>query len=212
METVDQSSCSLMLVVEAAGADRQLEAVLACGPLASVCIRLPAGREPDGRSLRDLIGAVQKAGAAALIVDDPALAKSLSADGVHLSASRTGGTYAEARAVLGSGRIVGAEAGRSRDAAMHLGEEGADYVGFGIPDFVTDRETAWGRRLDLVRWWAEIFEIPCVAFDVESAEHAAELAAVGVDFVAMRLDAALSAADARSVVAEMHAAIAGQDR
>ena len=38
-----------------------------------------------------------------------------------------------------------------------------------FPEFVGDMETARARRLDLIAWWAEIFEVPCVAFDVETA-------------------------------------------
>jgi thiamine-phosphate pyrophosphorylase len=70
--------------------------------------------------------------------------------------------------------------------AMMLGEAGADYVGFGIPAHVEDRETARARQLDLVAWWGEIFEPPCVAFDVETIGDAAHLAAAGADFVALK--------------------------
>ncbi len=49
---------------------------------------------------------------------------------------------------------------------MTAGEDGADYVGFGIPAFVKDRETAIERQIELIAWWSEIFEVPCVAFDV----------------------------------------------
>ncbi len=84
-----------------------------------------------------------------------------------LEQGHRGRATAQAREILGGRFIVGADAGRSRDDAMTLGEAGADYVGFGIPAHVEDRETARERRLDLVAWWSEIFEVPCVAFDVE---------------------------------------------
>jgi thiamine-phosphate pyrophosphorylase len=75
---------------------------------------------------------------------------------------------------------------------MTLGEAGADYVGFGIPALVEDRETARERRLELVAWWSEIFEVPCVAFDVEADEDAGLLAQAGADFVALRVPATAS--------------------
>jgi thiamine-phosphate pyrophosphorylase len=73
---------------------------------------------------------------------------------------------------------------------MSLGEAGAEYVGFGIPPHVEDRAAAAERRLELVAWWSEIFEPPCVAFDVDTVEDAAALAAAGADFVAVPAGAA----------------------
>jgi thiamine-phosphate pyrophosphorylase len=116
------------------------------------------------------------------------------ADGVHLPASKTAAaTYREAREVLGTRFIVGVDVGRTRHDAMTLGEEGADYIAFGIPAHVEDRETARARRRELVAWWSEIFEVPCVAFDVETPEDAHDLAASGADFVAVRVPAGLPA-------------------
>lgn len=207
-----QSSCSLMLVVEAGdSAPQQLEAALAAGKISSVCFLPAAERSYDVQTLRPLIYAAQKAGAAALIADDARLARTLKADGVHLSARQAKTDYAEARSVVGNGCIVGADAGRSRDLAMQLGEDGADYIAFSAPDFVADQQAARERRLDLIKWWAEIFEVPCVAFDVDSATDAALLAAAGADFVALRLSPSLAPADARETAAAMLAALPQRD-
>ena len=179
----------LYLVVEAAsGAEKALSAALGTQKIASVLIRA-AGTEPfDARVARALVDLTQGQKIAALIADDAELALTLKADGVHLSWSEDQeDRYAAARAKVGSNRIVGVEAGRSKHIAMTAGEAGADYIGFGIPAHVDDRETARQRRLVLIAWWSEIFEIPCVAFDVETAEQANALAAVGADFVAPAL-------------------------
>jgi thiamine-phosphate pyrophosphorylase len=72
---------------------------------------------------------------------------------------------------------------------MVLGEAGADYIGFGIPRHVTNINGARARRLDLVSWWAEIFEVPCVAFDVATPEDAEQLASAGADFIGLRIEA-----------------------
>jgi thiamine-phosphate pyrophosphorylase len=101
----------------------------------------------------------------------------------------------DAREILGTRYIVGVDVGRSRHDAMSLAEDGADYIGFGIPAHVEDRQTAAERRLELIGWWSEIFEVPCVAFDVDSAEAATALAAAGADFVAIRLGVDLASAD-----------------
>lgn len=178
-----EDGCRLMLLVQSGPhAHEQLAAAFAVADVASVII------EADTADLaKPLVSAAQKVGAAALLAGNAKLARTLRADGVHLPVGATEADYREAREILGQRFIIGADAGRSRDAAMRLGESGVEYVGFGIPDFVTDTEAARARQLDLVEWWAEIFEVPCVAFDVASASDAEALAAAGADFVAVRL-------------------------
>lgn len=137
---------------------------------------------------------IQSLGIATLIAGDAALARVVKADGVHLPASKAAASaYREAREILGSRFIIGVDVGRTRHDAMTLGEEGADYIAFGIPPHVEDRDTARARRHELIAWWSEIFEIPCVAFDVDTPDDAHDLAASGADFVALRLPAGLSA-------------------
>lgn len=187
----------LIVVLEVcAGAGERLQAALTAAKISSVVIAPAAGGTLDAASAGPLVIAAQKAGVAALIADDARLARTLKADGVHVSV--TDQVIAEARAareVVGARAIVGADVGRSRDDAMMIGEDGAEYVGFGIPPFVKERDVAVERRLDLVEWWSEIFQVPCVAFDVDTREEAGDLAAVGADFVAIRLGAAQSPAD-----------------
>jgi hypothetical protein len=55
----------------------------------------------------------------------------------------------------------------------------------------------------MVAWWAPIFEVPCVAFDVETCEEGAELAADGADFVAVTLPAGLAAPAAADLIARI---------
>lgn len=173
---------------EAAGLDATVEAALAAGPVATVLIEPDPGAPPAAPDLAKAVAALQKRGIATLLLGDAALARVVKADGVHLAPSKTlPAAYREARETLGSRFIVGADVGRSRHEAMELGEGGADYIGFGIPPHVEDRDTARARRLDLVQWWSEIFEVPGVAFDVETPQEAARLVAAGADFLAVRL-------------------------
>ncbi len=198
-----QERCRLILLVQS-GADacEQLAAALEATDIATVIITAA-----DAETAKPLIAIAQKAGAAALLAGDPQLARTLKADGVHLPVGSTDADYADARGILGQRFIIGADAGRSRDAAMHLGEAGAEYIGFGIPEFVGDMETARARQLDLIAWWAEIFEVPCVAFDVETASDAEALARAGADFIAVRLASQMTPDDVRAAMRDYAAAL-----
>jgi thiamine-phosphate pyrophosphorylase len=204
-----QPSCLLFAVVEAGpGAAERLGAALAAVPIASVLIT-PAGDDLlDTAAAKPLVELAQRAGAAALVADDAQLARALRADGVHLGISMDpAGAYAEARRINGPRGIIGVDAGISRDDAMTVAEDGAEYVAFGAPLDLSDLDKGRARRADLIAWWAEIFEVPCVAFDVESAEAAEALARAGADFVAVMLPSAEPPAASRDLVAEVSAAI-----
>lgn len=162
-------------------------------PVASIIVAPARGCALTG-AIAGAIGIARTAGLTVLIEGDARLARALGADGVHLSwCEEPMPLYFEAREILGTKGIVGADAGRSRHDAMTLGEAGADYVAFGIPAHVSDRDGARQRRLDLVGWWGEIFEIPSVASDIGLPEEAAALASAGADFVAARFPADLEA-------------------
>jgi thiamine-phosphate pyrophosphorylase len=140
-----------------------------------LCREESALDEIEASSVIDL---VQARGLACLIEQDAALAERLGADGVHIAAEST--LYAEARKLLGDSASIGAACGVSRHDAMRLAELGADYVAFG-PDETIDTIDQYA---DLISWWSEIFVVPCVAWNVDKAEHAARLAMLGADFIA----------------------------
>ncbi len=187
----------LMVRIEAGdGAVERLTAILASAPIAGIVISAPTDRASMPGLLRPLIEAGQKAGAAMLVEGDVQLAQASGADGLHLPVSDTSvDEYARARAALGAKAIIGVDAGGSRHDAMTLGENGADYVAFGIPPFVKDREAAVERQRELIAWWAELFEVPCVGMDVQDPQSAGVLAEAGADFVCMTVAGSLSLAE-----------------
>ncbi len=163
----------------------RLRDVLASVDIACVLFRhLPGQAGGDATTERDLVALFHTHNIAVLQeVHDTlpaamAQVHRLGLDGLHL-ASTAGGDFAariiEARAALGRELILGSECADSRHDAMLAGEGGADYVGF-----------RGGELVARVAWWAELFEVPCVAFDVEKPAIAQEIARKGCEFVALK--------------------------
>ncbi len=179
-----------------AAAAQKLEAARQQTSFASCMILPPAGHALEAAHAKPLVDLLQAAGVAAIIADDATLARTLKADGVHLTWRKNiVAAYTEAREIIGGRFIVGVDVGRTRHDAMSLAEAGADYIAFGIPESVEDIETASRRRLELIGWWSVIFEVPCVACNVTSIEAASELAEAGADFVSMALPQGVSIAE-----------------
>ena len=181
---------------------------MSAAEVASVLIAPHEGGALDPAVARPLVEAVQRRGVAALIADDARLARTLRADGVHLGHARDpAGAYEEARSILGQGAIIGVDPGISRHDAMTVAEAGAEYIAFGAPSHLKDRAKARARRDELIAWWAEIFQAPCIALDVEAPEEALALAGVGADFVGIRLPAGATPAATGEFVAAIAAAL-----
>jgi thiamine-phosphate pyrophosphorylase len=164
-----------------AGVPAGLSAALRAVSAAAVLLRLAEADEPSLiERVRRIASPVQESGAALLLDGRPELVPRTGADGAHLA-----GTDALKAALrrLKPGHIAGAGAFRDRHDAMVAGEAGADYVMFGEPDAAGWRPSL-GAVLDRVAWWAELFEIPCVAYARQLDEIEA-LAAAGADFVAL---------------------------
>jgi thiamine-phosphate pyrophosphorylase len=94
-------------------------------------------------------------------------------------------SYAKARAALGPNSILGVTCHDSRHLAMEAAEAGADYVAFGA-FYPTDTKEAPTRAdIDLLSWWSELMEVPCVAIGGITIENAPPLIAAGADFLAV---------------------------
>jgi thiamine-phosphate pyrophosphorylase len=119
-----------------------------------------------------------------LIENDAARAERIGADGVHIPADAA--LYGQTREHLGQRAIIGVGCNESRHDAMLLAELGADYVAFCSTPVLSGRERE--ERAGLIAWWSEIFVVPCVAWNVETQEEAAQFAGLGADFVALSPD------------------------
>lgn len=161
-----------------AALEAQLAQVVASSDVACVLLRTEAS-SVDEAEIGRVIDLVQRSGLACLIDRDAGLAERLGADGVHIEANAA--TYAECRRRLGENASIGAGCGLNRHDAMLLAELGADYVAFGAD---ANTINMIDQYTDLISWWSEIFVVPCVTWNVDNAEHAARLAALGADFIA----------------------------
>lgn len=158
-----------------------LKAALAAGDVAAVQIRVKDGDAPA--AARALTPIIQAAGAAAIVNDDPALAAAVKADGVHVG--QKDASYKAARAIVGSRAIVGVTCHDSRHLAMVAAEDGADYVAFGAFFPTATKTPEFTASVDILEWWSEIFEVPCVAIGGVTAENCAPLVKAGADFLAV---------------------------
>jgi thiamine-phosphate pyrophosphorylase len=169
-----------------------LEEALTAGDVAAVKV---TGSAPDQERLLDGVLAIaQSAGIAVLTEDDVDLALKRMTDGVEIGADVS--RLAAARSMLGESAIVAARCGTSRHEAMEMAEAGADYVAL---------EAGSGGGESLVAWWAELFEVPCVA--VLAPGEARQAIADGADFLVPPANMWASPEKARSEVAELTAMI-----
>lgn len=162
----------------------ELEAALAAGDVACVQLRLKVADDAAiERAAQILMPLAQAAGAAFLINDRPDIAARLGADGVHVGQGDA--SYEEARRLVGPDRIVGVTCHNSRHLAMEAAERGADYVAFGAFYPSQTKEPKTRAEPDLLSWWSELFEVPCVAIGGITVSSAAPLIRAGADFLAV---------------------------
>ncbi len=174
-------------IAEADAFLRALEAALDAGDIACLQLRLKAGEAIDEQATRQLgarlVPMVQARGIAVVINDSPQLALELGADGVHLGPGDM--TIGEARALLGPEAIIGASAKASRHMAFEAGEAGADYVAFGAFFPTITKAGTTPADLDLLTFWQEAMELPCVAIGGITPDNARPLIEAGADFLAV---------------------------
>jgi thiamine-phosphate pyrophosphorylase len=93
--------------------------------------------------------------------------------------------YAKARKLVGPDAIIGVTCHNSRHLALEAGDAGADYVAFGA-FFPTDTKDASTRaEPDLLTWWQQMIELPCVAIGGITVNNAKPLVEAGADFLAV---------------------------
>jgi thiamine-phosphate pyrophosphorylase len=183
---VTSSTCRLYLVTPPAllpGFADTLRAALDAGDVACLQLRLKdAPRDDILRWCERLMPIAHAHDVAFLLNDDAALAAQAGCDGAHLG--QQDGDHAAARRLLGAGTL-GITCHASRDLAMAAGEGGADYVAFGAFFPTTTKAAPTRAEPDLLEWWSEMMELPCVAIGGITPANCAPLVRAGADFLAV---------------------------
>jgi thiamine-phosphate pyrophosphorylase len=162
----------------------QLARALDAGDVAALQIRLKDAPDDAIRRATDALRPVAQARGVAVILNDRAdLAVELGCDGAHLG--QQDGDHAAARALLGPERTLGITCHGSRHLAMRAGETGADYVAFGAFFPTGTKEVVHRADPEILAWWSELFELPCVAIGGITPANCAPLVRAGADFLAV---------------------------
>ncbi|MBE7523829.1 MAG: thiamine phosphate synthase [Burkholderiales bacterium] len=153
------------------------------GGASAIQIRRKSGDAPTRRAQAEAIVALCHArGALAIVNDDPALARAVGADGVHVG--EDDGGVAQARAEVGEDRLVGASCYDDPARAASAVAAGADHVAFGSFFASGTKPAARRASLDLVPR-AKALGVPVVAIGGIDERNAGSLADAGVDAVAV---------------------------
>jgi thiamine-phosphate pyrophosphorylase len=166
---------------DSAASAATLGAALQAADVAAVLLRLKPASERDLiNRVKTLAAVVQPQGAALLLDGHPDIAARAGADGAHLTGIDV---FSAAVGSLKPARIAGCGGLHTRHDAMVAGEQGTDYAMFGEPE-ADEQRPSFEAIIERIEWWANLFEIPCVAY-AASLDEIGPLAAAGADFVAL---------------------------
>lgn len=163
----------------------------------------PELRLAQARALRAL---TRRHGARLIVNDDPGLARSVEADGVHLG--REDVHVSAARDLLGNGRLIGVSCYQSQTLARTAVAAGADYVAFGSVYPSATKPQAVRADLAMLGAARRTLSVPVVAIGGITPDNAAAVIAAGADALAV-ITALYEAEDPRAQ-AERFLALFGQ--
>jgi thiamine-phosphate pyrophosphorylase len=160
-----------------------LASALDAGDVAAVQLRL---KDAPDDTLKRAIDAtrpvVQSRGVAFIMNDRPDLAVAHGCDGAHVGQTDTPALVA--RKLLGE-LTLGVTCHDSRDLAITAGEQGADYVAFGAFFPSGSKDASTRADPDILQWWSDLMELPCVAIGGITSTNCAPLVQAGADFLAV---------------------------
>ncbi|MGB2019169.1 MAG: thiamine phosphate synthase [Parvibaculales bacterium] len=166
----------------------RLDEALSAGDVACLQLRLKntdnhaADEALIAEVIAQLMPVAHRHDVAFILNDNPELAAKYDCDGVHIGQDDM--AYAAARAIMGDDKIIGVTCHDSKHLAMEAGEAGADYVAFGAFYDTQTKQAKSNADADILSFWQEFVELPCVAIGGITPDNAAPLVAAGADFIA----------------------------
>ncbi len=147
-----------------------LQKALSGGDVAAFLLRDEGATEEQLCAVLDSVRPLTQKRDVALLVENRAdVAGKADCDGLQLPPNPV--AIRSVKQALGEDVIVGANCDSSRHLAMVAGEAGADYVIFD------------SNELETITWWAELMEVPCIAWGGITLETAPALVEAGADFL-----------------------------
>ena len=137
-----------------------------------------------------------------IINDDAALAQQVDADGVHLGGDD--GSIADARALLGSGKLIGVSCYNLMELAREAVLKGADYVAFGSFFASTVKPDAVVAGLELLHQARREIAVPLVAIGGITVERGGRLLNEGANALAV-ISAVFDVADIQAAAHQFSA-------
>ncbi|PHR58706.1 MAG: thiamine phosphate synthase [Robiginitomaculum sp.] len=181
-----------------------LEKVLAAVSIGCVQIRLKDTSDENIIAISErLVPLCHAHGTMVLINDSPEIAAHTGADGVHLGQSDMDINLA--KNMLGADAIIGVTCHNSRELAFKAGSDDASYVAFGAFFESTTKPEAKLADLEILSWWNEAIEIPCVAIGGITTANAQSVIAAGANFIALSSGVWNHPKGAVQAVQELHA-------
>lgn len=163
-------------------------------------------KSPDGALRREQAAALRdlslRYGVPLIVNDDLELAARCGADGLHVG--RDDSSPAEARRLLGSGRIIGVSCYDRLDLARRAQAAGADYVAFGSFFPSSIKPHAPRPPIDLIADARRELSLPIAAIGGITPDNAALLIDAGADMVAV-INGIFSASDVEGAAGALQA-------
>lgn len=153
-----------------------------------------ASRARRSREARAVLEACRARGVPLVVNDDPALAREVGADGVHLGSSDA--DVAEARALVGDEAIIGVSCYNELERAVRAESEGASYVAFGSFFPSPTKPNAVRAEPALLETARRHSSLPICAIGGITPDNGGVLIAAGADLLAV-LSGVFEAVDVR---------------